>query len=275
MNENNIQKLLNDKILTYNDLDEEEFEIYKSKFHRKHKEYENSFAMKNILTDILHFVSYKKINIFVSKTTKMEDTRFRMSCKIFQIPSDLNQIMEYFLSRNLVVEGLFKKSAHYESVQNALRDFTHCIENEINLNEKMKHYDLLVLSSVFKESLNMNENTIIPIEYAKYLCNLKRANITESDKILALRYLILNLPLQNLNALQSVIVFLKIIHQIASISTSEKIKQISFAGFTSVVTPRLVLGKKTIDLDDLRDLSDIMIFVAENFEKIITICEIY
>lgn len=275
MNEKIIEEVLSNKILTYNDINDDEYQIFKKSVVNK-----KNLAFDSINMFILLKYISKSEKIIMSLEFKndeivFEETRFRFTNESYEIPQGLNRIMEYLISRDLEVDGVFKKSPPHTQIVSAIAEFQKCLEEGINLNEHLDKFSTLEIASVFKEALGCYKHAIFPYDFVSFLCRIQRTELSNFERIRAIRFLFFQLPRKRLNTLQSIIMFLKIIHKIVSQYQSKRMKQISFDGFTSVITPRLISNSAIKDTKDLVDLSKIMIFIANNFEKIITICEIY
>lgn len=275
MNEEFIQKKLKSKILTYNDLNDEQFESLREILTRC-----TFFATdsKNMWLLLKYLAQSKNTNWdmkSINGDIKYEETRFKFSEEPVLIPVSLNKIMEYLISRDLEVEGVFKRSPLHSKIKEALKEFGACLQKNEDLDEKIGKYSTLEIASVFKEVLGSYKHSIIPSEFVNYLCSIQRSKIPDMEKIRAIRILIFQLPKRNLDILQSVIFYIRIIHDIVSKYRTKTMKQISLDGFIAVITPRLIASTRITDLSDMVDLTDIVMFMAQHFGKIISILEIH
>lgn len=275
MNEEVIEKMLKSKKVTYNDLDDREFVSLIEKFISCNFLTTDS---KNMWLLLKFLEESKKIDWKedeLKSDHRWEDTRFKFTGEVLMIPVSLNRIMEYLISRDLKVEGIFKRSPQYSKIQEAITDFNICIQRKEDLEERIGKYDTLEIASVFKEILGAYNHAIIPSGFVKYLCQIQRSKISEKEKIRALRILLFQLPRSNLDVLQSVIAYIRIIHGVFSQYSTKWMKQIGLDGFSAVITPRLIASTKITDIQDIIHLADIIIFMTQNFEQIISILEIH
>ncbi|KRH94620.1 Rho GTPase-activating protein [Pseudoloma neurophilia] len=275
MNEDLLKKLLSEKIITYNDLNDQEFRIFQESLIRRKPFPTDSRDMYLLFKQLEKSYERDWSRKVVGAEFGLKETRFRFSNEPLFIPTFLNTIMEYLVSRDLEVEGIFKKSPNQERIIMAVARYRHCFENNEDIDQNMKEFSTLEIASVFKEVLGCLGNPILPSGLVPYLCLIQKADLTESERIRAIKVLIMQIPKDNLDVFQSTIAFIKIIHHIVSQYKSKNMQQISLKGFAAVITPRLIPTNKIKEIQDLVYLSDIMMFITENIEKIISIYEIY
>lgn len=269
MNEKIILRVLREKKLNYNDLNEKEHEKYKKLLFDLDKT-KSSEEMKKLcksLKSSLRFMRLKPIG----KEITIEKTRLRFSNDPYQIPKIVNRIMEYLLEQDLRVEGIFKKSPHFDRIEQAYQRYMKCLEDDGDLHFYMREFDVLEVTSAFKKILSSLGVPIFSSSFCALFCKIARANLSDEERKFAMKIVVFHLPILNLDTLQSVVIFLVMVHEIVVDANTVRLKQVTLNGISNVVTPRLFCTKDIKDPEDLVDLSRSTSFLIRYFVEIISV----
>lgn len=211
MNEEQIKEKLKKKTRSVNDLNISEYRTYiNSYIHNKINILRNFFSNLevNLLSRRSFFSSFYKLREFERNGVHFVATRLKYSLEDIFIPYDLNQIMEIYLKTDSSEEGIFKKSASIDIIKKAIKEFEECISNK-NGAEKMLKYDALAFGSVFRNFFSYYK------QHINYFMKLKSYE-DESEKLVILQFLFINMPKKNRHTLEAVIVFIELVHHLAS-----------------------------------------------------------
>ncbi|ELA47223.1 hypothetical protein VCUG_01323 [Vavraia culicis subsp. floridensis] len=276
MNETYIETKLSEKNLTIDDISDEEYREYLEYFVNTNMDVLRTvFSLIEVRTipDSVYIPNMYKFKEFTRENVKLEPTRLKYSYRELNIPSDLNQIMEFFLTLDLTQTGIFKRSPSVVVMEAAIKDFEECMQAQENIHEKMIQYDGITVSSVFKNVFNYYEMPILPKEFVDYFCRIKRLSDVKEQHI-AIKFLLLCLPKKNRNALEAVIRFIEIVHGLADKRDLDRTKHMDFPGFVSVMMPKLMLKSNIrIRIENLKDLIDVLLIVFKKYRCFVSVIE--
>ncbi|ELQ74479.1 Rho GTPase-activating protein [Trachipleistophora hominis] len=268
MNESYINQRLTEKQLTVNDIDDEDVRAYLENFVE-----ENLNVLRSVFSVIElrtipganYIPNVYKFKEFSRENGELQPTRLKYSYSELYIPSELNEIMEFFLTLDLTQRGIFKRSPSIVIVEAAIKDFEECMRTRSSIHEKLARYDAITIPSVFKNVFNYYEMPLFPKEFVDYFCRIKRLPRID-DQHTALKFLLLCMPRTNRSTLEAVIRFIEIVHELASQKDEEHQEHMDFSGFVSVMMPKLMLKSNIrVRLENLKDLIDMLLIVFRKY----------
>lgn len=275
-NEKYIKENLSNMTISIHDINDEELDNYLKTFVNQNR---------CILKKVFNVFEIKKLSNFwiFSKLFGSEElqrdgieyvpTRIKYSYRNIMIPYDLNEMMEFMLTKDFSEPGLFKKSPSRELEEKASEEFRQCLKTRTELNKALSKYDANVISAVFRRIFNYYRMSIIPKEYIEYFSRIKKLK-HESQKRISLKFLLLCMPSKNLTTLEAVVKFIDIICELTNKSAKNHKEYMNLYGFTTVMMPNLMLkGNENLLVNNAIDLVDVLYIVFKDFKQLISIVQ--
>lgn len=272
MNEERITEYLVEFIESVNDITTPAFEAYRTMFITENFDIIRKYVplTKRLHINLRNFISQNLFLFngeFLKKEIRFSYTRIRLGQNKTLVPIEFNCLMESILTKNLNESGLFRRSATLNDLENCQKIFKDTklkIMFRLDIINHLLQFDLITLTSVYKQLFDNYAMPLIPNRYLKLLLTISRLD-SDYEKIVLLKYIIYTMPKPNRNMLDSVCSFFSLIQFLIACPKQADSRNMDMHGFAVVIMPKIFLKPSTkVSLDDINNLIKVMEYIFEN-----------
>lgn len=263
---------------TINDLDEDDFEHYKSNYIKKHYALLNSkftfvdrFCIRLSLCHFLkNWLSLKKFESCISK--EKNETTIKYSKNLY-VPKEIAILMEVIKSKDLTTKGIFRIKPDSMHLNNVEEHFiTLIINKDVTINEFLNREDIITLTALFARVFNHFKNPLLP---RRYLTMCYKAFIAENelDRIQLLRAVFLGMDYDNRAVFESLSLFIKMCSEVQVKNDPAHVRSMDFNGIVSMFAAQIMSdhGLNSENIMNFKNYVEMLIFIFKNMESILLI----
>lgn len=278
MNEERIQKMLENKIRSMNDCTGAELKQITKAFYEKNKDV--------ICKNLGFFTRRYKLegkNLFCmnfgcrrNKSRKYEDVECRIKYggeKLF-IPLDFAVLLETLIQKDCKDVGLFRKPSNAIESQKCKDAFLEILEQDYTFDkmvDKLKRYDPLTISGSFQGLFSNFDSAIFPQNFLGAV--LAAAFIEDpNEKFILTKYVLLKLPKRKRSVLEALAKFFEIMHEITTNSGVNYEGNLDLKGYGIIAMPSLFLkDNKGLGFSELSGLAEFTGYTFIQFRSLIDV----
>lgn len=263
---------------TINDLEPTTFKLYKTAYLQRHQKLLKQFFTSSEIGIIKKSFCYRLFSFFCPQKFEselsniLEETQIKYSNKLY-IPEEFSILMKAIQAKDLSITGIFRISADFQRVNEVEQKYITMVKNNDKSIERLLiNEDVFLLTALFTRVFKHFKGTLLP---KNYLNPCVKAHLVQDEtiKVKLLQSIFLGLNYENRALFESIGKFVRICSDNQTKNNGEHLKTMNLDGIVTVIAPKVLCahGEKIDDLDFFKCCVDMLIFVFENIERILTI----
>lgn len=264
------------KYCSINDLTAFERELYVSKYIENHSKIirkyfsllERSFCKKSFLSWIFH--SNPEIN---TARLTMTETEYRFSSNKITVPYEFHITSDILLRSDLDRKGIFRVNGVSRNIVSFLETIRSMSDGRIDetVGRSMieSTFDLIDVAESYKLLFKKLEKAVVPEDMYTMAEKIQAIEDSEEKKVCT-KIFLFSIPTVNMMILENcVFLCTEISNRLENTQEKEKM---NLRGLSVVMMPNLMrLRAERIDNMKVKELSDFMVYVFENFKEFIKV----
>jgi len=264
-----------EKFRTINDLDPNEQLEYARNYMDENivviKKHLGVFNLQRLKRGFISRIFFRNEEITVDND--LVETNCCFSLSNLKIPHELFLTTYLMISSNLKVDGIFRKNAEMETLNECLGIIKCISSNEIEMYkgiDKIKSkFDIICITEAYKAMLKVYGLPVIPSSYLEMATRISRIDDICERKVCS-KALIYGLPFLNRKMVETVVYVCFMLEE--EFRKQQSKCQMDLKGICVTLMPNLFkLEMEKVRIEDIKDLSDILYFWFRNFREFITI----